>query len=196
LSRDFSNLRDPFAASTLVDMKRALTMAKAGRAVAAAGAMLLAALATACAAPATVEGVFGGDSFRLESTTPLTKPTASGRDMVVVLSQVESETLRTVTLVLPHVASLPLGKPLDVGTGAYGDERPSLEVAVGDLLVETRADGVEIISATDAVIAATTGGTFTLDDRSAEGDIAGTFDVELDDGGYLQGTFVATPESR
>lgn len=164
--------------------------------IAGAVAVMVAIGLAGCAAPATVEGVFSGDSFRLESSTPLTKPTASGRDMIVVLSQVDSETLRTVSLTIPKFADVPLGEPLDVGTGAYGDDRPSLEVAVGDLLVETRDDGVEIISATDAVVAGTTGGTLTLDDRGADGSLAGSFTVDLDDGGYVEGTFVATPAGQ
>lgn len=156
-------------------------------------ALAVLAIASACGAPATVEGVFASDTFRLESQSPLTKPTASGRDMVVVLSQVDSETLRTVTLVLPKIAELPIGEPLDVGTGDFGDFRPSLEVAQGDLLVETREDGVDIISSTNNVFANATAGTFTLDGRDADGTLAGSFSVDLDDGGFLEGSFVATP---
>lgn len=156
-------------------------------------ALALLGLVSACGAPATVEGVFANDTFRLESESPLTKPTASGRDMVVVLSQVDSETLRTVTLVLPQIKELPLGEVLDAGTGAYGDDRPSLEVAQGDLLVETRPDGVDIISSTNNVFAHATAGTFTLDERNVDGSLAGSFSIDLDDGGFLEGSFVATP---
>jgi hypothetical protein len=156
-------------------------------------ALAVLAVASACGAPATVEGVFASDTFRLESQSPLTKPTASGRDMVVVLSQADSETLRTVTLTLPKFADLTLGQAVDVGSGEFGDDRPSLEVAQGDLLVETRADGVELISSTNNVFANATSGTFTLDGRDADGTLAGSFSVDLDDGGFLQGSFVATP---
>jgi hypothetical protein len=146
----------------------------------------------ACAAPASVEGVFSGQKFRLDSDAPLSMPTASGRDMVVVLSQFDTETLRTVSVKIPAYASLPLGEALAVGTGAYGDERPSIDVAVGVLLVETRPDGAEILSATDAEVATTVAGTFTLVDVS-DAAIAGAFRVDLDDGGYLEGSFVASP---
>lgn len=112
--------------------------------------------------------------------------------MVVLLSQIDAETLRTVSVQLPGYASLPPGTALAVGTGGYGDDRPSIEVAVGALLVQTRPDGAEIISSTDAVVAVTVGGTFTLDDVS-DSAIAGAFRVDLDDGGYLGGSFVASP---
>lgn len=155
------------------------------------GAVAVLAVASACGAPATVEGVFASDTFRLESERPLAKPTGSGRDMVVVLSQVDGETLRTVTLHIPNIAERTLGEPIAVSEGGYGDDRVSLEAAVGDLLVETRSDGAQIISSTNNVFAASTSGTFTLDARDADGTIAGSFSIDLDDGGFLEGSFVA-----
>ncbi len=175
-------------------MNRATHIMQATKGLVALAALVM--VSVACSAPATVEGVFASDTFRLESQSPLTTPTASGRDMVVVLSQADSETLSTVTIVLPKIAELPLGEPLDVGTGEFGDFRPSLEVAQGDLLVETRSDGVELVSSTNNVFANATGGTFTLDDRSVDGTLAGSFSVDLDDGGFLEGSFVATPAGR
>jgi hypothetical protein len=174
----------------LVLMNRATHIMQAAKGIAALAVLVV---ASACGAPATVEGVFASDTFRLESQDPLTKPTASGRDMVVVLSQVDSETLRTVTLLLPKFADMQLGEPLDVGTGAFEDFRPSLEVAQGDLVVETRPDGVNIISSTNNVFAKASAGSFTLDERAADGSLAGTFSVDLDDGGFLEGSFVAAP---
>lgn len=112
--------------------------------------------------------------------------------MVVVLSQIDTETLSTISVTLPGFSALVLAETVEVGTGSYRDLRPSLKVAVGALLVETRPDGAQIISSTDAVVAASVGGTFTLDGASDD-EIAGTFDVDLDDGGYLAGSFVATP---
>ena len=141
--------------------------------------------AGACEAPAMVEGIFAHERFRLESEE---------RDMLVVLSQVDGETLSTISLMLPDFVSLPLGAAVAVGTGAATDPRPSLEVAVGALLVETRADGVEVLSSTDATIAVTVGGAFTLEDAS-EGQITAAFRVDLDDGGYLAGSFTAMPGS-
>lgn len=151
----------------------------------------LLAVVVACGAPATVEGVFASDTFRLESERPLAKPTASGRDMVVVLSQVEAETLRTVTILIPHINDRALGEPQEVGSGELEDARVSLEAAVGDLVVETRADGAQIISSTNNTYAASIGGTFTVDARDADGTVAGSFSIDLDDGGFLEGSFVA-----
>lgn len=153
-------------------------------------AAALAVAAGACAAPATVEGVFGGEDFRLDSDAPLSKPTGSGRDMVIVLSQIDSETLSTVSLTLPLFTSLPIGEAVDVA--AYGGQQPSLKATVGDLLVEARPDGAEIISSTNARVASAVGGTFTLDDAT-DTEIAGSFSIDLDDGGFLEGSFVAAP---
>lgn len=152
----------------------------------------------ACAAPASVEGVFSGDGFRLDCETPLAKPTASGRDMLVVLAETDGETLRTVSVRLPRTADLPLGEPLAVGSGDGDDPRPSVDVVVGDLVVDTRSDGVQILSSENAVRAASAGGSLTLDERTgasadAPAELAGSFRVDLDDGGYLEGTFVAAP---
>lgn len=151
----------------------------------------------ACAAPASVEGVFSGDGFRLDCETPLAKPTASGRDMLVVLAETDGETLRTVSVRLPRTAELSHGEPLAVGNGG-DDARPSVDVVVGDLVVDTRSDGVQILSSENAVRAASAGGTLTLDERTgasadAPAELAGSFHVDLDDGGYLEGTFVAAP---
>lgn len=143
---------------------------------------------SACAAPASVEGVFAGDGFRLDCETPLAKQNASKRDIVVVLSDHDDVTLRTVNVELPNVGALPLGQPLEVGTGA-GDQ-PSVDVIVGDLVVETRSDGVEVLSSVNPVRAVSVGGSVTIESR-ADGVITGSFRVDLDDGGFLEGGFAA-----
>lgn len=180
LSRDLTNLRDPLARLTLGDVNAM------SRLLAVCASLGLA----ACAAPASVEGVFSGDGFRLECEVPLAKSTEPGRDTVVVLSDHDAETLRTVSIHLPDRASLPLGKAVAVGPRAVGAVQPAVEVVVGDLVVDTRADGVEILSSENAVRASSVGGTLILDEASS--DLAGRFLVDLDDGGYLEGAFVAT----
>lgn len=146
---------------------------------------------SACAAPANVDGVVRGDGFTMRCMSPLTKPTASGRDRMVVLADHDSETLRSVNLHLKNVASLPLNVAVDVGV-AEDPDAPSLEAVVGDLVVDTREDGVQLLSSDNDRRAASIGGTLTvteLDDTQ----VSGTFHVDLDDGGYLEGEFTAFP---
>jgi len=155
-------------------------------------ALALVLLSSACSAPGAVEGVFGGEDFTLQCATPLSKTFASGRDSVVVLSEYDSETLRTVNLQIPRFGELPVGEAVEVGGGDTGDARPWVDVVVGELVVDTRSDGVEIISSENAKRAWSVGGTLILEDRTNDA-LAGTFAVELDDGGFLDGTFVAQP---
>jgi hypothetical protein len=155
--------------------------------------IILASLSAACAAPGSVEGVFSDAEFRLECEKPLSKATASGRDKIVVLAEFDTETLRTVSIGLPHFAELPVGEELAVGSGAPDDQRPSVDVVVGALHVDTRSDGVEVLSPSDPVRAASLAGSLTLDEKDDEL-VAGSFQVDLDDGGFLEGTFVVTAD--
>ncbi len=145
-----------------------------------------------CAVPASVDGVVQGDGFSLRCTSPLSKPNASGRDTVVVLAEQDSETLRTVTVTLHAVADMPLGTPVAVGTG--DDGLSSVQVAYGDKVVETRKDGVELVSSVNNVFSGSVGGTVILDERTPD-EISGHFRVDLDDGGYLEGVFTAFPST-
>jgi len=181
LSRDFAYLRDPIRILTMTDMNarglQPITVAA-----------LLAAGAIGCQAPGSVSGVFGGEEFSLHCESPLAAADASGRDSVVVLSEATNETLSTVNVRLRGVGELPLGEPVAVGSD--DDGAPSVQVVVGELVVETRADGVEILSAADPQRAASVGGTLTLESRDATG-VAGSFSAELDDGGFVEGFFAA-----
>jgi hypothetical protein len=143
-----------------------------------------------CSAPASVNGVVRGDGFTLTCDNPLTKPVAAGRDRVVVLAEQDAETLRTVQLTFPSANSLPLNAPIVVGPD--GGTQPSLDVMVGKLDVETRSDGVQIISSDNPTTSTSTRGTVTLTELDDAG-AAGHFRVNLDDGGYVEGDFTATP---
>lgn len=152
--------------------------------------VIAAVVLSGCSAPGAVEGVFSDASFHLLCAQPLAKPVASERDMLVVLSEHDSETLRTVNVRLPGAATWVVGEPVRVGRGAPDTDSPTVEVTVGDLLVDVRGDGVEILSSTNTVRASSVGGTLVLEERSADG-VSGTFDVQLDDDGYLEGHFAA-----
>lgn len=154
-----------------------------------AAAAVLAAASVACQAPGAVDGVFGGEDFALRCESPLSTSDASGRDSVVVLSEATTETLSTVNVRLRNVNELPLGEAVAVGSDDEG--LPSIQVVVGALVVETRADGVEILSAADPVRASSVAGELTLESRSDEG-VAGSFRANLDDGGFVEGFFDAS----
>jgi hypothetical protein len=153
-----------------------------------AAAVLMVGSTIACQAPGSVDGVFGGAEFSLRCERPLATSDASGRDKVVVLSQADPETLRTVNLRLRGVADLTLGKAQAIGTDEEG--LPSVQVVVGDLVVDTRADGVEVLSPADPTRASSVTGTLTLQSRTADS-VAGSFRADLDDGGYVEGFFDA-----
>jgi hypothetical protein len=153
-------------------------------------ALLILLLTGACGAPVTVEGVFASEPFSLRSERPIGTEAASGRDIVVVMTERAGETLKTVTVELRGIEHLPLGKPVAVGSGARDDVRPTLDVAVGPLVVDTRPDGVEVWTAADPNRGLATGGFIQLDARDGDS-VSGTFEVELDDGGHLTGSFVA-----
>lgn len=154
-----------------------------------AAAAVLAAGSIGCQAPGAVSGVFGGEEFALRCETPLATSDASGRDSVVVLSEATTETLSTVNIRLYGVNELALDTPVHVGAADQG--LPSIQVVVGALVVEQRADGVEVLSAADPVRAASVDGTLTLESRDDVG-VAGTFRAELDDGGFVEGFFDAS----
>jgi hypothetical protein len=150
---------------------------------------VLTVLATGCAAPGWADGIFGETDFELRSQDPLAQAGGSERDMLVVMAEIDGETLRTVSIGLNRFQTLPHGEPVDAGDGSPGDARPFVDVTVGELVREDRGDGVEIISSDNATRAASTGGSVTLDELGAQ--VAGSFRVDLDDGGYLEGSFLA-----
>ena len=184
--RDFAYLRDPLAAPTIMGVNKAVVSN-----LIVAVAVVVASVG--CAVPASVDGVLKGQGFTLRSNSPLSKPDASGRDTVVVLSEMESETLRTVNLHITNTADIALGAAVEIGTGAFEDKRPSVLVTEGDLVTETREDGVNVISSENDVRAESVSGTLTITERTAD-EISGSFHADLDDGGYVDGVFTAFPE--
>lgn len=152
-------------------------------------AVLLVGASAACQAPGSVSGVFSGEDFALRCESPLATSDASGRDSVVVLSETSTETLSTVNIRLRNVGELPIGLTTEIGADDEG--LPSIQVVVGALIVDTRSDGVEVLSAADPVRASSVAGSLTLESRTDVG-VAGSFRANLDDGGFVEGFFDAT----
>lgn len=145
-------------------------------------------LGMGCAVPAEVEGIVRGEEFLVRDPRPASKATASGRDAYLVLSENDGATMRTVTVRIPNVADMPLGEEVAVGGRENASGLPHVEVAQGALVKETRSDGATILSQADPTFAISTTGSLRLDERGE--DLAGSFLVDLDDGGWVEGVFV------
>ncbi len=145
--------------------------------------------ATGCALP-VIEGIFDSQDFAIFNDRPEARGDAGTTAMLVFVDMDDAE-LRTVSIELRELPSLPLGQELAVGEGAYGDVRPSVQVVQGPIVKEPLADGGVLISTNDrAKSARSTSGTVTLT-HNDDGDVAGSFTVDLNDGGYLSGTFAS-----
>jgi hypothetical protein len=141
-----------------------------------------------CALP-VIEGVFDQRDFALFDDTPEARGEA-GADVLLVFLDVDrpAAELRTVSVDLRGLKNLDVGEELVVGTGAWDDQRPSVEVVEGSLVEETLDDGgILMTTGDDARRAASLGGTITLDENGDT--VSGRFTVDLDDGGYLNGSF-------
>lgn len=158
------------------------------RGIAACAVVALAAVG--CAVPAEVEGIVRGEQFQVRDPRPASKATSAGRDAYLVLSENDGATLRTVTVRLPDIATMPVGEDVSVGPRENDQGLPHVEVSEGALVKETRGDGALILSAADPQFATSTGGTLRLDEKGE--DLAGSFRVDLDEGGWLDGVFVVT----
>ena len=144
-----------------------------------------------CALP-VIEGVFDSRDFAIFNDTPEARG-QSGDEVLLVFLEVDdsANALRTVSVDLRELTSLPVGEVLEVGTGAFGDDRPNVEVVEGTIVRDSLDDGGELISTgDDAKRASSVAGTLTLDTNEA-GSVVGSFRVDLDDGGYLAGSFAS-----
>ena len=119
-------------------------------------------------------------SFTVADPAPTVRPYLDGA--IVVLSEEQGEQLALVTIELPEINTLQEGEAVDIE-----DAGIAMVASRGDLEVIEREDGTRVINSQDARRFSATSGTFTLDQRAP---LAGSFVVELEDGGLLSGTFV------
>jgi len=156
------------------------------RAVAAAALLVLGSLITGCGAQGTVEGVFHDQDFSITDFAPKAHFNQKAQMAVVTISEGlmegDREVLRLVTLKLNGSDDLSVGDVIDVD----GDHA-EMDVSTGDLERIELANGNTLISSSNNDFASAVSGTITLD--SVDDVLAGTFSVDLDDGGYLEGTF-------
>ncbi|MBM4282554.1 MAG: hypothetical protein FJ137_17980 [Deltaproteobacteria bacterium] len=141
-----------------------------------------------CALP-VIEGVFDQRDFALFDDTPEARAD-SGDEVLLVFLDVDRAVgqLRTVSVDLRGLSSLPAGEPAAVGTGAWDDDRPAVEVVEGTFIEETLEGGAVLMTTGDDARRATSeAGSVTVDEQGDT--VAGRFTVDLDDGGFLTGTF-------
>jgi hypothetical protein len=146
---------------------------------------------TGCALP-VIEGIFDQRDFALFDDTPEARGESDDATLLVFVDIDDGAgRLRTVSIDLRALPTLPVGEAIDVGSGKWDDARPSVEVVEGSLVTEQLADGGTLMSTgDDARRAVSQTGTMTL---AENGDtVVGSFDVDLDDGGFLHGSFRST----
>ncbi len=151
-------------------------------------ALVMAAGGTGCALP-VIEGVFDAREFAVFDDTPEARGQSDDGVLLVFVDIDEAGgRLRTVSVDLHGLPGLPAGDEVDVGDGSWADRRPSVEVVEGSLVTEPLPEGGTLMTTgDDARRAVSEAGSLTLEEN---GDvIAGSFAVDLDDGGYLRGTF-------
>lgn len=152
-------------------------------------ALFLAAVGSGCAIP-TIEGVVAARDFAIFNDVPEARGGEANDHAFLVFVDIDENqnTLRTVSVDIRALSEQPIGEVLDVGEGDIGDTRPVIDVTEGELVRSPLPDGSELITTNaDAMMATSTSGVLTIDENDDE--LVGTFDVKLNDGGYLQGSF-------
>lgn len=143
-------------------------------------------LASACGAPGMVEGVVWEKGFFVRDMQPAAR--FAKEQLLVVVSEEDGTELRVVSLYVPEELLAQRGEPLSLGPRGSG--LPALKVAWGDLVTMDRSDGVRVLSTSDTRYAEATSGTVEL--VWEDGTLSGTFHATLEDGGYVDGSFVTS----
>ena len=152
--------------------------------------MALVVLSAACGAPGSVEGVVRSEAFSILDQEPAFRADGDDGRLVLTIKEETADRLSVVTLIVPEMAGVQVGDELEVAIRGQGDGY--LTVSDGDLVVTERGDGARILSTENTEHADAVSGTLVF---SSIGDpFAGDFEVDLNDGGNLRGTFMAEAE--
>lgn len=141
-------------------------------------------LASACDAPAFIQGVVEDSQFTIRDDRPELRP-QNDDSALVVLAQKEWDTLRVVTVRVPEFDMLGDETVLSLGTREEGGAW--LEVAQGPIDESVRSDGVKVLNTLTPRFVTGVGGTVVIT-RVGER-LLGTLEAELEDGGWLEGSF-------
>jgi hypothetical protein len=144
---------------------------------------------TGCMTPDNlVEGQLVAEHFLVEDANPAFQMNSKDGHVMVSLSQENGDAVSMVLIQIPNYEEQPLRTPIRVGTGMDSDrERPWTEVSRGLKQITYRSDGARILAMEVNDFARSHSGTVELYENRDE--IRGFVDVQLDEGGYLQGVF-------
>jgi hypothetical protein len=134
--------------------------------------------AVACGAPSGVDGEVEGEAFTVSDQQPELKRHERTGDTQIVLAEDDGDLLRTVVVFVESETNLEVGEPIAFGEGV------SLMVSEGvsiDL-------GNGVINAKDPKFHGVVKGEIIF--TSLGDPIVGEFWAELENGGYIEGTFV------
>lgn len=146
-------------------------------------------LVSACDAPGIVQGIVEDSSFTVRDDSPDLRPQHDDAALVVLAEQ-EWGTLRVVTLRVPDFATLGDETVLELGSRADGGAY--IEVAQGPIDESERSDGVKVLNTLTPRFVNGVGGTAVL--TKVDGALYGTLEAELEDGGWLEGSFTIDVE--
>ena len=135
-----------------------------------------------------VEGELVAEPFIVSDENPAFQMSAKDGHLMVSLSQENGDSVSMVLIQVPNYSEQPLRTPIRVGTGMESDrERPWTEVSRGKKEISYRSDGARILAMEVTDYARSHAGTVEFYENRDE--IRGFVDVQLDEGGYLQGVF-------
>ncbi len=139
---------------------------------------------SACGAPAFVEGVAYDRDFTIRDDQPDLRPQHDDAALVVLAEQ-EWDTLRVVSLHVPAFSELSDEQELEIDVREEGGAW--VEVAQGPVEESVRSDGVTVLNTLTPRFVNGAGGSVLL--HKVDGELFGALEVELEDGGWLQGSF-------
>lgn len=143
-------------------------------------------LSSACGAPAIVDGIVEDSQFSIRDVEPEVRQQPDDGLIIVIAEEAGAE-LRVVQLKLPPLAEHQAGDVIEIGPREDGGAW--LTAANGTLEAMVRSDGVRVLNTTDARIAHAAFGEVVCD--TEDGFLTGTLTAQLEDGGWVDGTFVA-----
>jgi len=137
---------------------------------------------TGCGFDAYIEGIAYDNDFSVRDQNPAKRLTNTS-GVTIIMSEEGNDQLRVVSLTIgDHLLS-----ESQVDLGPKDKNMPFITVAEGELVEMVRSDGVRVVNTLDPVFV--DGGEGILDLERDEEDLFGTFEVNLKDGGHLDGTF-------
>lgn len=147
-------------------------------------ALTAVAILSACGVPGFVEGIAYGSDFTIRDDRPDLRPQHDDAALVVLAEQ-EWDSLRVVSLSVPAFSDLSDEQEIAIGTRDEGGAW--VEVAQGPIEESVRSDGVKVLNTLTPRFVNGAGGSVLLTKVDAE--LFGTLEVELEDGGWLRGSF-------